>query len=243
MCALIAGNGGVVIGPTGLPLFLSLLPSWATNNQRAVASALDAFVAGGGELSMAVLNLLNLSPSDLAQALTQLSGETATGAAQAGTQAMNSFLSLVMNPFSGPNRPFADNNAPPLVVKGYAPESPAPTRPAFATFDRPSEPSNWGVWAAGYGGQTNASGESFPNGSHDRSASSFGYASGLDYRLGPDVVTGVALAGRVSICLMASVVDAVTCSRLRSTARCVLMPAISPARSPMRGTASPPPDM
>jgi uncharacterized protein with beta-barrel porin domain len=195
MCALIAGTGGVVIGPTGVPLFLSLLPSSATNNQRAVASALDSFVAGGGELSMAVLNLLNLSPSALARALTQLSGETATGAAQAGTQAMNSFLSLVMNPFSGPNRPFAGNNAPPLIVKGYAPEKPAPTRAAFAAFDRASEPSAWGVWAAGYGGQTNASGEAFPTGSHDRTATSVGYASGLDYRLGPDVVTGVALAG------------------------------------------------
>ena len=195
MCALIAGTGGVVVGPTGVPLFVSLLPSWATNNQRAVASALDSSVAGGGELSMAVLNLLNLSPSALARALTQLSGETATGAAQAGTQAMNSFLSLVMNPFSGPNRPFAGNNAPPLIVKGYAPEKPAPTRAAFAAFDRASEPSNWGVWAAGYGGQTNASGEAFPTGSHDRTATSVGYASGLDYRLGPDVVTGVALAG------------------------------------------------
>jgi outer membrane autotransporter protein len=197
-CALIPGTGGVVIGPTGVPLFTSLLPSSATNNQRAVARALDAFVAGGGELSLALLNLLNLSPSALASALTQLSGETGTGAAQAGTQAMNSFLSLVMNPFSGPNRPFADNgsnNGPPLVVKGYAPEKPAPTRGAFAGFDRGSEPRNWGVWAAGYGGQTNAGGDAFPTGSHDRSASSFGYATGLDHRLGPDVVTGFALAG------------------------------------------------
>lgn len=197
-CALISGNGGVVIGPTGVPLFSSLLPSSATNNQRAVADALDAFVAGGGELSLTLLNLLNLSPSALASALTQLSGETGTGAAQAGTQAMNSFLSLLMNPFSAPNRPFADsgsNNGPALVVKGYAPEKPAPTRAAFAAFDRVSEPRRWGVWAAGYGGQTNVSGEAFPTGSHDRSASSFGYATGLDYRLGLDVVTGFALAG------------------------------------------------
>ena len=48
-------------------------------------------------------NLTNLSPGQLAIALTQLSGEAGTGTAQAGTQAMNSFLSLVTNPF-GNNR-------------------------------------------------------------------------------------------------------------------------------------------
>ena len=37
----------------------------------------------------------------------QLTGEVGTGAAQAGTQAMNSFLSLVTNPFDN-NRPFAE---------------------------------------------------------------------------------------------------------------------------------------
>jgi hypothetical protein len=43
------------------------------------------------------------SSSQLAESFTQLSGEAGIGTAQAGTQAMNSFLSLVTNPF-GDNR-------------------------------------------------------------------------------------------------------------------------------------------
>src|SRR6202030_1936053 len=88
ICTLLAGPGGTPLGPTGVPLFAFLLPSSASADQRAVANALDAFVAGGGTLPLAFLNLFNLSPSQLASAFTQLSGETATGAAQAGTQAM-----------------------------------------------------------------------------------------------------------------------------------------------------------
>jgi hypothetical protein len=87
----------------------SVLPSSAAGNQRAVANAIDTFVRNGGTLPPAFANLLPfLSPSQLESAFTQLSGEVGTGAAQAGTQAMNSFLSLVTNPFAE-NRPFAPN--------------------------------------------------------------------------------------------------------------------------------------
>jgi hypothetical protein len=86
------------------------------SNQFAVANALDAFIANGGVLPQAFQNLFFfLSPGQLAAAFTQLSGEAATGTAQSGTQAMNSFLSLLTNPFDS-NRPFADN-------------SPCPSRP------------------------------------------------------------------------------------------------------------------
>jgi hypothetical protein len=85
----------------------SVLPSSATGNQRAVANSIDTFVRNGGTLPPAFANLLSfLSPGQLESAFTQLSGEAGTGAAQAGTQAMNSFLSLVTNPFAE-NRPFA----------------------------------------------------------------------------------------------------------------------------------------
>src|SRR5664279_4142246 len=65
-----AGGGGIILGPSGVPLFSSLLPSAANNSQRAVANAIDGFVANGGILPLGFLNLLNLSPSDLASALT-----------------------------------------------------------------------------------------------------------------------------------------------------------------------------
>ena len=95
-----------------------MLPSSATGNQRAVANSIDTFVGNGGTLPPAFASLLSfLSPSQLQSAFTQLSGEVGTGPAQAGTQAMNSFLSLVTNPFAE-NRPFAPNRpVSPMYVK------------------------------------------------------------------------------------------------------------------------------
>jgi uncharacterized protein with beta-barrel porin domain len=213
-CALLAGSSGVLgtvlgtvleelvtggpilgIGPTGFPLFAFLLPSSANASQRAVANALDTFSSSGGTLPPAFVNLLNLSPSQLANAFSQLQGEAGTGIAQAGTQAMNSFLSLLTNPFDN-NRPFAEN---PGVVKtlGYAPESPqSPARSAFASLALAPlvGERRWGIWGAAYGGQSKTGGDALA-GSNDRSARTFGYATGLDYRVTPYTIVGFALAG------------------------------------------------
>jgi uncharacterized protein with beta-barrel porin domain len=181
------GGGGAILGPTGVPLIASLLPASANDSQRAVANAMDAFTAKGGTLPVGFLNLFNLSPSALADTLTQLQGETGTGAAQAGIQAMNSFLSLVTNPY-------ADN-------RGFAPERPLPP-PALIykapVYKAPNEavvdPRRWNIWAAAYGGQTNMTGNALA-GSHDLSARAYGYATGLDYRVTPYTVVGFALGG------------------------------------------------
>jgi outer membrane autotransporter protein len=190
LCNLIAGGGGAVIGPVGAPLVASLLPASADSSQRAVANAIDTFVNNGGTLPLAFVNLYNLSPSALASAFSQLQGEAGTGAAQAGTQAMNSFLSLLTNPF---------NNS-----RGAAPEIPLPARPALITkapiykaqaqAEAASDPRRWSIWAAAYGGHNITSGDTSA-GSHDRSSRTFGYASGLDYRLTPNTIIGFALAG------------------------------------------------
>jgi len=164
----------------------SVLASSATGNQRAVANAIDTFVRNGGTLPPAFANLLSfLSPSQLQSAFTQLSGEVGTGPAQAGTQAMNSFLSLVTNPYAE-NRPFAPNRpvSPMMPVKATS------VTPALNPDPRP-----WGVWAAAYGGQTNANGDALGVGSHDRSVSDVGFATGLDYRVTPYTVAGFALSG------------------------------------------------
>ncbi len=198
LCALISGSGGPILGPTGVPLFASLLPSSADASQRAVANSIDTFVANGGILPLAFVNLYNLSPSDLANAFSQLQGEAGTGVAQAGTQAMNSFLSLITNPFDN-NRPFAEipTRRPMMPVKapikalGYAPGSP---QSAFASVDSPFGARRWGIWGAAYGGQNNTTGDVLA-GSHDRSARTFGYATGLDYLVTPYTVAGFALAG------------------------------------------------
>jgi uncharacterized protein with beta-barrel porin domain len=164
----------------------SVLPSSATGNQRAVANAIDTFVRNGGTLPLGFANLLSfLSPSQLQSAFTQLSGEIGTGAAQAGTQAMNSFLSLVTNPYAE-NRPFA----PTRPVSPMMPVKATTVTPALNPDPRP-----WGVWAAAYGGQTNATGDALGIGSHDRSVSDAGFATGLDYRVTPYTVAGFALSG------------------------------------------------
>lgn len=168
----------------------SVLPSSANISERAVANAIDTFVANGGTLPAGFANLLSfLSPSQLAEAFAQLQGEAGTGAAQAGTQAMNSFLSLVTNPFEN-NRGAPEIPLPPRPVLIY--KAPVYKAPAEAAPD----PRRWSIWAAAYGGQNNTTGDSWA-GSHDRSARTFGYATGLDYRVTPYTVVGFALGGGV----------------------------------------------
>jgi uncharacterized protein with beta-barrel porin domain len=187
--AVTLDNNQITICNTTTASASSVLPSSATGNQLAVANAIDAFVRNGGTLPLAFQNLLSLlSPSQLAEAFTQLSGEAGTGAAQAGTQATNSFLSLVTNPFAA-NRGFAPERRPPpspMLIYKTAYKAPAEAAP---------DPRRWGIWAAGYGGGSNAAGDPLVVGSHDRSVSTFGYATGLDYRVTPDTVAGFALAG------------------------------------------------
>jgi uncharacterized protein with beta-barrel porin domain len=184
LCDLLVGpGGGAILGPTGLPLFTSLLPPGATANEFAVAAGLDNAVAAGAVLPLAFLNLFNLSPADLANALAQLSGQLGTAAAPAGILAMNSFLSLVGGPFADSRDVAPAPPQPPLIYK-----------PSFykASAAAAPEPSRWGVWTAAYGGTGNAYGNSLV-GSNDSSARVYGSAVGLDYRVTPYTLVGFAL--------------------------------------------------
>jgi uncharacterized protein with beta-barrel porin domain len=196
--AVTLDNNVITICHTTAAPASTVLPSSASDNQRAVANAIDTFVKNGGTLPPAFQDLLIfLSPSQLAAAFTQLSGEAGTGPAQAATQAMNSFLSLVINPVPGP---FADSRV------GFGPESPMPPQapvykapvykaPVYPPLGPAPDPRRWGVWAAGYGTQSNAAGDEVVVGSHDRSVSTFGYVTGVDYRVTPYTVAGFALGG------------------------------------------------
>jgi outer membrane autotransporter protein len=187
LCNLITGTSGPgtpILGPTGFPLFTSLLPSSAPSNDFSVAVGLDNAITSGVTVPLAFMNLANLSPSALANALSQLSGEAATAVAPAGIQAMNSFLSVVSNPFAD-TRGYTPPPPPPLIFKTLAFKAPAETAP---------DPSRWGIWTAAYGGQSNAYGDPLI-GSNDRTASVYGSVIGLDYRVTPYSLVGVALAG------------------------------------------------
>jgi outer membrane autotransporter protein len=53
----------------------------------------------------------------------------------------------------------------------------------------------WTAWGGAYGGGNKTSGDPAVLGSHDLSATTAGFAAGLDYRLSPNSVIGLALAG------------------------------------------------
>jgi uncharacterized protein with beta-barrel porin domain len=187
ICPLLT-SAGPVLGPTGVPLLVFLLPPSATANERAIANAIDAFVVGGGTLPPAFLSLFVLSPSGLASALAQLSGQAGTAAPQSGFQMMGSFLSLLTNPF-GDNRDLAPESPaarPPLLYK-----APFYKAPVGASADS----RRWSIWAAAYGGEADNNGDPAGTGSVKLSTRSGGFATGLDYRVAPDTTLGFALAG------------------------------------------------
>jgi uncharacterized protein with beta-barrel porin domain len=68
-------------------------------------------------------------------------------------------------------------------------------RSAFASFDRARHRGRWGIWGAVYGSRGNAAGDPSGAGTHDRSARSYGFATGLDYLVNENTIVGFALAG------------------------------------------------
>jgi uncharacterized protein with beta-barrel porin domain len=80
--------------------------------------------------------------------------------------------------------PEAKASLPPDIALAYARVLKAP--PIFEQ--------RWSVWGAAYGGSNLASGNATV-GSNNVTAATYGFASGLDYRLTPSTVVGMALAG------------------------------------------------
>ena len=75
---------------------------------------------------------------------------------------------------------------PPDVAQAYASVLKAP---AAASFDQ-----RWRAWGAGFGGSSQTNGDPAV-GSSNVTASEYGYAAGMDYRVTPDTLFGFALAG------------------------------------------------
>jgi len=176
--------------------------SGPSGNALAVAAALDDFVQGGGVLpsGFAVL-ALTLSPSELADALAQLSGEVATGAAPTSFQSMDSFLDVVLGSRGAPGMLMAPQAPPPpvqperatITVLGYGP---VPTvadgsQPAFPSTVA-ADPRPWDVWVAAFGAYGKTDGGD-PYGTHTRDANEYGVAAGLDYYVSPYTTVGIAI--------------------------------------------------
>ena len=190
-----------------LTLAQALLPSVPnlSINQQNVLGALNAFVNSGGTLPSGFQNLYNLSPSQLAQALNQLEGQNnAGGAQQAGYQLINEFLLLMLNPFdsdragfggagfgagAGQFAPDEDRDVPPDVAAAYAAVTPH--------YKAPSRPRR----SAGTCGPRPSAAATTPTATPTVSAAQTSRpapartAAGVDYKLTPDTLVGVSLAG------------------------------------------------
>jgi len=180
-------------------------------NQQSVASAVSGFFNGGGTLPPGFVTLFGLSGGNLASALTQASGETATGSQQTTFDAMNLFMGLLTDPFVAGR---GDGAGTGVTAPGYAEEQGYGVS-AYAPGDRPRSQSErdayaaiyhkappiadsfnqrWGVWAAGFGGSQSTDGNAAV-GSNGATSSIAGTAVGADYRFSPFTIAGFALAG------------------------------------------------
>jgi outer membrane autotransporter protein len=176
------------------------LPTF-TANQFNVGHAIDNFFNNGGALPPAFVPLFGLTGNNLTNALDQLSGEAATGAQKVAFQFMDQFLNLMLDPFVDGRSGVGGADHPAL---GFAPERetmPPDIALAYASVLKGSqapvpfyEP-RWTAWGGAYGGSNRTTGDIAIIGSHDLSASTVGFAAGLDYHYTPDTVLGFALAG------------------------------------------------
>ncbi len=167
------------------------LPDSASRNQKAVAAAIDNALVSGGTMPSQFNALFALTGDALRNALTQTSGETATGSQQTTFNAMTQFMGMMTDPFSA-GRGF---DAPGAM--GYA-EARKP-RDAFAMFTRrrrarrPSRHAG-ASGRAGFGGSQTTDGNA-TTGSNTARSSIGGVAVGADVLLSPNTVAGFSLAG------------------------------------------------
>jgi uncharacterized protein with beta-barrel porin domain len=155
-------------------------------------------VLGGATPPVAFDVLLNLDGASLKNALTQISGETATGAQQGTFNAMTMFMGQLTDPFVDGR---GDMGASAQGVSSYAADGTARraavARDAFAAIPPAVSTSfeqRWSVWAGGYGGGQTTDGNAV-TGSGTATSRIFGGIGGADYRLSPDTLIGFALAG------------------------------------------------
>ncbi|HZC76921.1 MAG TPA: autotransporter domain-containing protein, partial [Ktedonobacterales bacterium] len=167
-------------------------------SQQHIANALNNFFNNGGALPPNFVNVFGLTGANLANTLSLLSGEAATGAQRGAFQLGGQFLGLMLDPFvagrsgpggaGGPALGFAPERAglPDDIALAYANVTKAPP----AIFEQ-----RWTAWGGAFGGTNRTSGDPLVVGSHDLSAQAGGVAAGLDYHVSRDIVVGAAIAG------------------------------------------------
>ncbi|HEX4408439.1 MAG TPA: autotransporter domain-containing protein [Xanthobacteraceae bacterium] len=172
--------------------------SGANGNQQNVANSINNFFNGGGTLTPNFASIFAMSGGNLNQALSQLSGETATAAQTASFSMMTSFLGIMTDPSvdgrsgSGGASGFAPEREaefPPDIALAYASVMHKKQQPQPAVFEQ-----RWTAWGSGFGGYNKTEGDPAA-GTNTVTARAYGFAGGLDYHFTADIVAGFALAG------------------------------------------------
>lgn len=167
-------------------------------NQQTIASVIDNFFNGGSTLPSGFVNLFNLNGTNLANALTHIDGENATGAEHGAFNLINTMLGLMLDPFVDGRGDFAANGQP----LGFAPDRADSLPPDIALayaglLKAPPKQTlmqHWSAWASGFGGSATTNGDP-ATGSNNVTTSTYGYAAGLDFHYSPDTTFGFSLAG------------------------------------------------
>lgn len=182
-------------------LLSPILPSNASINQRNVAAGIDNALEGGAPLPSSFNSLFALTENDLPNALTQISGETATGTQQTTYDAMTQFMGVLSDPFTagrGGAAPGASSFAAGSGALAYAPDRRTRAeRDAYAMFAKApprAYDARWNIWGAGFGGSRTTDGNA-ALGSNRTTGRSASLAVGADYWFSPKTVAGFALAG------------------------------------------------
>lgn len=168
-------------GPTDVYLNLLAQLGIASNldvNQQNTASAINGYFNHGGQLPQGFLNLFYLDNAGQAAAVSQLSGEAATGAQTSAFHVMGDFLSLLTDPFSARR-----TGASVASALGYA----------DAIHDRPPI-SRWTVWGSISGSHDHV-GENAAIGSHALDGRQAAVTAGAEYLATPATRFGFALSG------------------------------------------------
>ncbi|MCP3469212.1 autotransporter domain-containing protein [Bradyrhizobium sp. CCGUVB1N3] len=172
-------------------------------NQQAVANQINTIFNNGGSLPSSFLSLFGLTGSSLTTALSQATGESATGTQQGTFNAMSQFMGAMMDPsLAGRGDPAGGTGPSAFADERIAYASSGRSRSerdAYAAMSAkapvaPSFEQRWSVWASAFGGSQTTSGN-VAAGSNNTSSSLYGTAVGADYRFSPNTVAGFALAG------------------------------------------------
>ncbi len=169
-----------------------------SGNQAAVGNAITNSFNSTGSVTAA---FGVLTPAGL----TQASGELGTGSQQTTFDAMNMFLGVMTDSFTeGRGGMSANGGASQFAgdTMSYASTGMSrakAARDAYAAIYRKAPPQQtfeqrWSVWAAGFGGGQSTDGGTAV-GSNSTTSRIFGVAVGADYRISPDTIAGLALAG------------------------------------------------